>query len=95
MQTAAGIVLAFFVATLYGAGFHLVFGGPARRIPVFIVSAWIGFALGHFVGEVVSLTLLKLGAINLLSASLGSWLTLLLSLWLSKEGARAAGRSRS
>jgi hypothetical protein len=81
--TAAGLILGFLASTLYGAGFHLVFGGPLRRIPIFLVAAWVGFAVGHFAGDLLGLDLLKLGAINLLSGSIGAWLALLGSLWLS------------
>jgi len=79
--TAAGIVLGFLLATAYGAGFHLILGGPARRIPLYIFAAWIGFTLGHFLGDLFNINLLKLGAIHLFSASLGTWIALIASWW--------------
>ncbi len=81
MTFASGIVLGFLLATAYGAGFHFIVGGPARRIPLFVFSAWIGFALGHLLGDAFNITLLKLGALNLLSASLGAWIALIASYW--------------
>lgn len=83
--TAAGVVLGFLLATVYGAGFHLVLGGPARRILLYVLAAWIGFALGHFLGDLLSINLLKLGPVYLFSASLGAWIALIASWWLSKH----------
>ena len=83
--TAAGVVLGFLLATVYGAGFHVILGGPARRIVLYVLSAWIGFALGHFLGILLDLSLLKLGSVNLFSASLGAWIALIASWWLSKH----------
>lgn len=79
--TASGIVLGFLLATAFGAGFHVILGGPARRIPLYVFSAWIGFALGHFLGDMFNISLLKLGALNLFSASLGAWIALIASYW--------------
>jgi hypothetical protein len=80
--TAAGFVLGFLLATAYGAGFHLLIGGPAKRIIIYILAAWFGFAAGHFIGDLINFEFLKLGAVHLLPASLGSWLALIASWWL-------------
>ncbi|MCA9921605.1 MAG: hypothetical protein KC419_19015 [Anaerolineales bacterium] len=82
-QTASSLVLGFLLATAYGAGFHLLLGGPARRILLYVFAAWIGFALGHFIGDLTNFELLKLGALHLFSASLGAWIALILSWWLA------------
>lgn len=74
---AGGVVLGFLLATAYGAGFHFLMGGPARRIVLYVLAAWLGFALGHLLGDWLGITTLKLGSIHLLSASLGSWIALL------------------
>jgi hypothetical protein len=83
--TASGLVLGFLLATAYGAGFHLIMGGPARRIPLFVIAAWFGFAAGHFLGAVMNIDLLQLGALHLLSASIGAWLALLGSWLLARD----------
>lgn len=79
--TASGIVLGFLLATIYGAAFHVFVGGPPRRIILYIVASWVGFTIGHLVGDLLAIELLKLGAVHLLSASIGSWLALIAS-WL-------------
>lgn len=81
---ASGLILGFLVATAYGAGFHLILGGPARRIVLYVLSAWIGFTLGHFLGDLLNIAILKLGAVHLFSASLGAWIALISS-WLLSE----------
>jgi hypothetical protein len=83
--TAAGLVLGFLLATAYGAGFHVLLGGPARRIVLYVLAAWVGFTLGHFIGDFFDITLMTLGAVHLVSASLGAWIALISSWWLSRK----------
>lgn len=78
---AAAMILGFLLSTAYGAGFHVLLGGPARRIMLYLGAAWLGFAIGHFAGDILGISLLKLGALHLFSASLGAWLALLISWW--------------
>lgn len=88
MTTAAsGLILGFLLATAYGAGFHLLLGGPARRIILYLVASWIGFALGHAVGDLINLNWLRLGAVQLFSASVGAWVALIISRWLAGDTA--------
>lgn len=79
--TASGIVLGILLATIYGAAFHVFVGGPPRRIILYILASWVGFTIGHFVGDLLGIELLRLGAVHLFSASLGAWIALLSS-WL-------------
>ena len=58
-QTASALVLGFFIATAYGAGFHLLMGGGARRLLLYVGASWLGFSIGHLVGDVLNITLLK------------------------------------
>lgn len=85
---ASGLVLGFLLSTIFGATFHLIVGGRPRRLFLYVLASWIGFAVGHFVGDLLGIELLKLGAIHLLAASIGSWLALILS-WFFSD--RAAG----
>ncbi|MDT8307577.1 MAG: hypothetical protein RRC07_16710 [Anaerolineae bacterium] len=82
---ASGFVLGFLLATAYGAGFHLFLGGPARRVVLYVVTAWLGFALGHLLGDFLNIDILKLGAIYLFSASVGAWIALITSWWLTQD----------
>lgn len=80
--SASGLVLGFLLASIYGAAFHLVFGGPIKHILVYLVAAWLGFFIGQFIGDFMNFEVLKLGKIHLASASLGAWLLLLAAWWL-------------
>jgi hypothetical protein len=82
---AAPLILGFLLATVYGAAFHLVLGGPARRILLYLLAAWLGFTIGHIIGEWLNFHVLVLGPVNLLSASLGAWLALIVSWWLAGQ----------
>lgn len=82
---ASGLILGFLLATVYGAAFHFIMGGPAKRIILYILAAWVGFAVGHFVGDFINLEFLKLGVLHLFSASLGAWIALLASWWLAAQ----------
>lgn len=86
---ASGMILAFLLATAYGAGFHLILGGPVRHVLVYVIAAWVGFIAGHFLGDFLNIDILDLGAINLFSASIGSWLTLLIAWFLVRHDARS------
>lgn len=79
---ASGFVLGLLLATAYGAAFHLVFGGHARRIVLYILASWLGFIVGHLAGFWLDITLFQLGAVHLLSASIGSWVALAAAHWL-------------
>jgi uncharacterized membrane protein YeaQ/YmgE (transglycosylase-associated protein family) len=81
------LLLAFSLATLYGAGFHLVQGGGSRRLALYLLAGWLGFTLGHFVGDALGITVLKVGALNMFSASVGSLVALLAARWLATSDA--------
>ncbi len=80
--TASSLILGILLSTAYGAAFHFIVGGPFRRMLFYVFAAWIGFALGHVIGNVLNIDLFKLGALNLLSASLGAWAALIMAWWL-------------
>ena len=80
---ASGIILGFLLATAYGTAFHFIMGGPAKRILLYVFAAWVGFAIGHVVGDLINLELFKLGVLHLFSASLGAWIALIASWWLT------------
>ena len=63
------IVFACIVATMYGLAFHVVMGGDARRLVLFVVTSWIGFLLGQYIGGSLNLELLRMGTLHLLPAS--------------------------
>jgi hypothetical protein len=88
-SSASGVILGLLLATIYGAAFHLIFGGPVKRIVLYLFAAWIGFFIGQFVGDFLNIEILKVGKIHLVSASIGAWALLFISSWLfGQETAR-------
>jgi hypothetical protein len=81
------LLLAFTLATLYGAGFHLWQGGGARRLALYLLAGWLGFTLGQIVGDWLHIGMLKVGSLQLLTATLGSGLSLVLAHWLATNEA--------
>jgi hypothetical protein len=86
LSTSAPLVLGFLIATAYGAGFHFVLGGPAKRIILYVLGAWFGFSIGILAGDFFNIEIFKLGTIHLLCASLGAWLALFTGRWLGTKG---------
>lgn len=78
------------ISTLFGAGFHLFFGGNGWRLGLYLLAGWLGFALGHIVGNFSGVTVGRLGPLNLLTATLGSWIALFAARWLANSDFRRA-----
>ncbi|MEL6272971.1 MAG: hypothetical protein AAFV33_24175 [Chloroflexota bacterium] len=63
------LTFGFIIATLFGASFHLLFGGGARRLALFLVAGWAGFASGHIIGILFAVNLFRIGSIRFFSAA--------------------------
>lgn len=70
------IALGFILATLYGAAFHLLVGGDARRLAFFLLAGWLGFTLGQFLGVVFAVTIFSIGPLHTFAATLGALIAL-------------------
>lgn len=90
-MTTASYLLAFILPTLYGAVFHLWLGGSARRLLLYLLASWVGFATGQVVGGVIGFTILSAGPVHLVSATLGSGLALFTARWLAQREAESRG----
>ena len=82
------ITFAFILATLYGAAFHLIFGGDARRLAVFLLSGWMGFGLGQIVGMTFGIDVYNIGALHVVSATLGAIIALIAAGFLTSKRLR-------
>jgi hypothetical protein len=74
------ILLGFLIASMYGALFHLVRGGDGKRLLLYLVVSWIGFAAGHFAGSRFEWILFPIGPLDFGAATIGSLLFLALGL---------------
>jgi hypothetical protein len=81
-------VFGFIIATLFGAVFHLVMGGDARRLALFLLSGWVGFGLGHLLGVVFEIDLLPIGTLHAFTASFGALVALIAAHMLTTERKR-------
>jgi len=79
-------ILSFILATLFGAAFHLIAGGDARRLSLFLLAGWIGFGLGHVFGVVLGIQLMSIGTLRLLPAILGAVVALMVAHFLTNNG---------
>ncbi len=83
-MTLPGITLSIVIASLYGSLYHLVRSDGGKRLLLYLILSWIGFGLGHWMGEARHWMFFRLGAINLGTATIGSYLLLGLGDWLSR-----------
>ncbi len=67
------------MATLYGAAFHVLAGGDARRLAFFLIAGWLGFALGQIFGVAFGVDVLDIGSLHTASATFGAILALFAS----------------
>ena len=82
------ITFGFILATLYGAAFHLLAGGDVRRMALFMLAAWSGFALGQLLALTLALSILVVGALHVGPASLCALGSLLLIHLLTRSNLR-------
>ena len=79
------LVFSFILATLFGSTFHFIAGGDARRLAMLLMSSWMGFALGQIAGELLNLEIASIGPLNLIPASIGAFLALLLTWFFTRR----------
>ncbi|MEP7284256.1 MAG: hypothetical protein ABI947_00650 [Chloroflexota bacterium] len=77
------VTFGFILATLYGAAFHFLLGGDARRLALFLLAGWLGFTLGHIFGVLFGVDVMSIGPLHVFSATLGAWLALLVARFLT------------
>lgn len=87
------ITLGFILATLFGAAFHLVVGGDARRLALFLLCGWIGFGLGQLIGVTLGINFLNIGSLRIVTASAGAIVALLVAYFLTSNDARKRSSS--
>ena len=61
-------------------------GGGGKRLVAYVVAAWVGFAAGQAIGDVMHITALAVGPTNLLAATLGAVVAIAATAVLSGRG---------
>lgn len=77
------LFLGLILSTLYGSIFHLWRGGNAGRIFLYLVLSWVGFWLGHLIGNYLGVSFDLIGQLHIVLATLGSLIFLAVGYWLS------------
>ncbi len=85
-------IFAFMLATMYGLGFHVLMGGNARRLVLFVATSWLGFLLGQYIGGYLNIALLKIGLVHLLPASIAAAALLIFAHMLTAESRAPVSR---
>ena len=86
------LTFAFILATMYGLGFHVILGGGPRRLVLFVVTGWLGFGLGDYLGRFFEIALLKIGVLHLLPATAAAFALLIVAHLLTSESKRQVSR---
>jgi hypothetical protein len=79
------LLLSFLLGSLYGVAFYFVFGRGWLALGVYWAAALIGFALGQFLSSALSFSLLPIGSVNAIEASVTSLILLFLTRTLWKK----------
>ena len=66
------LILALVLSTTLAAIIHLIRGGSGRLLLYRTVAAWVGFALGHFLGQAMAVSLGRIGPLQVLAGGLGA-----------------------
>lgn len=82
------LTFSFILATLYGAAFHVILGGDARRLVMFLLASWGGFVLGQLVGVTFGIDVFAIGSLRVVSASLGAFAALIAISFLTSRRMR-------
>lgn len=70
------LIFGFILATFYGSTFHFVLGGDARRLALFLLAGWLGFALGQMIGDILQIGIMKIGRLYFFTATAGAFMAL-------------------
>lgn len=64
--------LGLLFATFCGTLAHLILDGGGRSLLMLILAAWVGFALGQAVGEIMDIATLSIGPTRVFTGVLGA-----------------------
>ncbi len=75
-----GSIISILIASL----FHLVVDGDLKKYLSYLFFSWLGFWIGYYLSSHVSLTIWKLGILDIGINTICSILVLLLIYWIDK-----------
>lgn len=84
-MTFPGFIFSLFLATMLGSLLHIWRGGKLSRLVYYLLLSWIGFFVGHFLAEILSIRFLDVGTVHVGFGILGVIVFLGLGYWLIPE----------
>lgn len=73
------------LSTLLGAISHLIAGGDARRLALFLLAGWVGFGLGQFIGTTLGISAFNIGSLHIVAAVFGAFIALFATFFLTRN----------
>ena len=83
-MTIPAIFFGVVLSSAYGTAFHFWKGGSLNKLLFYILLAWAGFWIGHFVGNAIGWSFAPVGQVNAGLGTLGSLIVLLVGDWLGR-----------
>jgi hypothetical protein len=83
-MTLPAIFFGVVLSTAYGTAFHFWKGGSLNKLFYYVILAWLGFWIGHFVGGLIGWSFAAIGPLNTGMATLGSLAVLVAGDWLGR-----------
>lgn len=84
MLTAPAVFYNLLLASFFGSLFHFWKGGTGGRLLLNLFLSWMGFALGHGLGEIWETRFLMIGPVHSGLGAAGSFILLIIGQVLSK-----------
>jgi hypothetical protein len=81
-MTIPAILFGVVLSSAYGTAFHFWKGGGMNKLFYYVILAWLGFWIGHFVGGLIGWSFAAIGPLNAGMATLGSLVVLVAGEWL-------------
>lgn len=73
------LALGAVLSTVYATLFHLWQNGDTAALRHYLLAAWLGFAAGHLMGDVLGIQLLQVGQLNVVGGTVGALIALLIA----------------
>jgi hypothetical protein len=83
-MTLPAIFFGVVLSSAYGTAFHFWKGGSVNKLFYYVILAWLGFWIGHFVGGLIGWSFAAIGPLNTGMATLGSLAVLVAGDWLGR-----------